>query len=209
LIADDHRVISYGIQLILKHLSSFYTFQFDEAGNGNEVLAFIKKTNYDLIILDINMPDTDLFGLVDNILANNADERILIYSSNSELLYAKRLYKQGIKGYLSKEAPAEEVNKAITQLLDGYTYISYTMKEHLLNDIKFNTKRIDNPFDALTNREIQIAQCLINGNSVAEIKTKLHLHSSSIGTYKSRIFEKLQISSLHELNKLAQINGFS
>ena len=207
--ADDHRVISYGIQLILKNLSSFFTFEFDEAVNGNEALKLVKANNYDLIILDINMPDTDLFSLVGDIIAHKQNNRILVYSTNSELLYAKRLYKLGVMGYLSKNSPASEVNNAITSMLDGYTYVSNTMKELLLHDVKFNNKNTDNPFDSLTNREIQVAQGFINGENINSITNRLNLHPSSVGTYKNRIFQKLQISSLFELSKLAEINGFT
>lgn len=209
LIADDHRVISYGIQLILKNLSSFFIFEFDEAITGNEALKLVKSNHYDLIILDINMPGTDLFNLVADILAHKQSNKILVYSTNSEILYAKRLYKLGVMGYLSKDSPATEVNNAITCVLDGYTYVSNTMKELLLNDVKFTNRNIDNPFDLLTNREIQVAQAFINGESINSITNRLHLHSSSVGTYKSRIFQKLQINSLYELSKLAEINGFT
>lgn len=207
LIVDDHRVIIFGIQLILKNLSSFYTFEFDEAINGAEAIVMVKKNSYDLIIMDINMPNTDLFALVADILAYRDSNKILIYSTNSELLYAKRLFNIGIKGYLSKAATATEINTAIQQVLEGYTYISTNMKEHLLSNLKTNSSIAENPFDILTNREIQIAQCFINGESIADIKAKLNIHSSSIGTYKSRIFQKLQINSLYELSKLAHING--
>ena len=209
LIADDHKIISYGIQLILKNLSSLLSFEFDEAINGNEAIKLVKTNLYDLIILDINMPETDFFKLVQDILANKQSNKILVYSNNSELLYAKRLYNLGVKGYLSKDAPAIEVNKAINNLLDGYTYVSNTMKEVLIKDVRFNIRNTGNPFEMLTNREIQVAQCFINGETINSIINMLNLHPSSVSTYKNRIFQKLQINSLFELRKLAEINGFT
>ena len=201
LIADDHVIVRAGLKTLIKELSPFAVF--DEAANGDQVIDLVKVNNYDLIILDINMPDTDSIALVSNLFAYKQHSRILVFSMNAETLYAKRFLKLGVLGYLDKESPAEEIRKAIGTVLNGASYMSENLKRYFYEDMM--AKRTDNPFEKLSNREIQIAKYLLQGYSYAEIKKTLNLHSSTIGTHKLRFFEKLNITNLFELRELAKI----
>jgi len=201
LIADDHVIVRAGLKTLIKELSPFAVF--DEAANGDQVIDLVKVNNYDLIILDINMPETDSIALVTNLFAYKQHSRILVFSMNAETLYAKRFLKLGVLGYLDKESPAEEIRKAIGTVLNGASYMSENLKRYFYEDMM--AKRTDNPFEKLSNREIQIAKYLLQGYSYAEIKKALNLHSSTIGTHKLRFFEKLNIRNLFELRELAKI----
>jgi DNA-binding NarL/FixJ family response regulator len=121
---------------------------------------------------------------------------------NSEELYAKRFIKLGVRGYLSKESRTEEIRKAITSVLNGEIYVSKKVRKDLSEDLK---KGADNPFHKLSDREMQTVKYLLHGYSLPEIKKILNIHSSTIGTYKTRIFEKLKIKSLGELSELAKM----
>jgi two-component system invasion response regulator UvrY len=201
LIADDHVIVRAGLKTLIKELSPFAVF--DEAGNGDQVADLVKMNDYDLIILDINMPETDSIALVSNLFVYKPAGRILIFSMNAETLYAKRFLKLGVLGYLDKESPAEEIRKAISTVLNGASYMSESLKRYFYEDMM--AKRTDNPFEKLSNREIQIAKYLLQGYSYAEIKKTLNLHSSTVGTHKLRFFEKLKIRNLFELRELAKI----
>src|SRR5580704_5615589 len=97
LIADDHSIVRSGLKLLIKEIQpSFIT---DEAVDGDEVISLARNNDYDLIILDVNMPDTDAISLVSNLVANNPTHKILIFSMNSEELYAKRYLRMGVRGY--------------------------------------------------------------------------------------------------------------
>jgi len=202
LIADDHTIVRSGIKLIIQDLLPSTVI--DEASNGDEVISYVKKNDYELIVLDINMPDTDSITLVTNLLAYRELSRILIYSMNSEDLYAKRFIKLGVLGYLNKESKAEEIRRAITSVLRGDIYISKKVKRDLNEDM-YSKKGADNPFEKLSDREIQTVKYLLHGYSLLEIKKILNIHSSTVGTYKTRIFEKLKIKTLRELDELARM----
>jgi len=203
LLADDHTIVRSGMKLIIQSLLPCTVI--DEASNGNDVLACVKKHEYELIVLDVNMPDTDSISLVTNLLAYKENCRILIYTMNPEELYAKRYIKLGVLGYLSKESNAEEIKKAITCILNGEVYVSKKIKNSLNEDLH-SKKGADNPFDKLSEREIQIAKYLLHGYSLLEIKGILNIHVSTVGTYKTRIYEKLKIKTLHDLDELARIH---
>jgi two-component system invasion response regulator UvrY len=201
LLADDHVVVRAGLKTLIKGLCPFAAF--DEAANGDQVIDLIKVQDYDMIVLDINMPDTDCIALACNILVYKEKSRVLIFSMNAETLYAKRFLKLGVLGYLDKESPATEILKAVEAVLNGSAYMSENLKRYFYEDVMAG--RTENPFDKLSNREIQIAKYLLHGYSYAAIKKALNLHSSTVGTHKLRLFEKLNIKNFFELRELAKL----
>ena len=201
LIADDHTIVRSGLQLVAREIIPSAVF--DEASDGDEVVVLIKKHEYDLIILDINMPDTDAITLISNILAYTEDSRILIFSMNSEELYAKRYLKMGVLGYITKDARASELRRAISSVLDGKVYMSPTLREHMQKHPK--SPPAENPFERLSDREMQIAKYFLLGYSYADIQKILNVHTSTIGTHKMRLFDKLNVKNLFDLNELAKL----
>jgi len=205
LIADDHSIVRKGIKVVINEFLPASIC--DEACNGDEVFSLVKKAAYNIIILDINMPYTDAITLITNLLVWQKEIRILIFSMNPEDLYAKRFLKLGVKGYLHKESNTEETKKAIQTVLAGKTYISARLNERLMTEMM--EKNTDNPFEKLSDREIEIVRYFLLGYSVADIKKTLHLHPSTIGTYKMRLFEKLNIKTFLELRELANLYQMS
>lgn len=202
LIADDHTIVRSGIKLIIQDLLPSTVI--DEASNGDEVISCVKKYDYEMIVLDINMPETDSITLVTNLFAYREQSKILIYSMNSEELYAKRFIKLGVLGYLNKESKSEEIRHAITCVLRGDYYISKKLKKDLSEDTH-SKKGGDNPFEKLSDREIQTVKYLLHGYSLRDIRRILNVHSSTVGTYKTRIFEKLKIRTVRDLGELARM----
>jgi DNA-binding NarL/FixJ family response regulator len=198
LVADDHSIVRAGIKVVINDILPFAEVQ--EACNGEEVMTKVRSADFDLIILDINMPNTDSFTLVANLVASREDCRILIFSMNSELLYAKRFLKLGALGYLHKESGDSEVKRAILNVIGGSIYVSQKVKDH------GGDSDAENPFEKLSDREIQIAKCFLAGYSPKEIRKMLNLHSSTIGTHKTRLFGKLNIKNLYDLAELAKIH---
>jgi two-component system invasion response regulator UvrY len=203
LIADDHFIIRTGLRLIIENFIP--QSKIEEADDGASCFEKIKKNNYDLLILDVNMPNTDSFGLVSNILALKPEMKILMFSMNDEEVYGKRFLKMGVMGYIKKDEHADEIKKAITTVLNNKKYISPGLSQILIEELHNNNP--ENPFDSLSPREFEIVQHLIRGESVTEICQKLTLHSSTVGTHKARIFEKLKCSNIIDLNALAKVHN--
>ena len=203
LLVDDHSVLRTGMKIIIESFLPHVTI--DEAEDGDSAFEKIKQNEYDLLILDVNMPNTDSFGFVSNILSFKPGAKILMFSMNDEEIYAKRYLKMGAMGYIKKDAPQDEIKKAITAVLNNKRYISAELNEKLLKDLhKGNT---ENPFDKLSPREFEIVQHLTSGESLSEICQKLKLHTSTVGTHKARIFEKLSCNNIIDLTKLAKVHN--
>ena len=203
LLVDDHSIVRTGMRLVIEDFLAHT--KIDEAENGATAFQQIKNHNYDLVVMDVNMPQTDSLGTLQTILAFKPSTKIIIFSMNAEEVYAKRYLSMGAMGYLRKDASNEEIKKAITTVLNNKRYISPELNEKLLSDLQTKNKS-ENPFDKLSPREFEIVQHLSQGDSVAEISHKLNLHTSTVGTHKARIFEKLQCHNIIDLTNLAKVH---
>ena len=200
LLADDHDITRSGLKFFIPSLVPDVTI--DEACDADSTLEKVNGSDYALIMLDVKMPGSDSFELLAKILCSKPGTRILMFSMYPEYAYAKRYLQLGAKGYISKDAPTEEIGNAITAVLDDKRYMSTSLKQSIGEEIIAENI---NPFDCLSAREFEIVQHLIKGTSLTEIQQALNLKSSTISTYKARIFEKLQCRNSIELVKLAEV----
>src|SRR4028119_1536739 len=120
IVADDHSIVRMGLKLMLE--GDYPNVTIDEAENGNDIVEKIKLFRYDLLILDFQMPNTDTFSIIGNLLARDEDLKILIYTMATEKIYGTKLLKAGARGFLSKEAPNTELLKAVKMVLRGELY---------------------------------------------------------------------------------------
>jgi two-component system, NarL family, invasion response regulator UvrY len=202
LLVDDHSIIRSGLRMLLA--SDMHQYSFEEAADGGTAMELLKVNEYALLVLDINIPGTDTFAMVENILSQQPGLKILIFSMNSENIYAKRFLKMGVKGYVRKDEPAEEIKSAVLTVLNNKRYISKTLGESLAREMF--EKRSDNPFDKLSPKQFEITQFLIQGKTISEICASMQLHSSTVSTQKNRIFEKLNVTNLVDLYALAKMH---
>jgi len=204
LIAEDHEIVRVGTVLILNEMYS--NVQIDETENFDRAVDLIARNKYDLVILDINIPGGDNINMISVVKLKQPNIKILIFSSYDEQIYAMRYFKAGANGYLAKDTNSSEIKKAITKVLSGGTYISEAAQVKLFESIvkKDNPK---NPIDTLSNREIEVMNLLIQGKSTSEISTILNLHIATVSTYKSRLFEKLEVNNVIDLATKAKIYG--
>lgn len=199
LLVDDHVVVRSGINGLLSEI--YKPCEVFEAYNTETATEKLKERSYDLIMMDIQMPNSDSLGLMEYIHVKYPDAKVLIFSMSAENIYAKRFFKAGAKGFLSKDSSLEEIKKAINLVLNNRKYISETLAEALA-DGSFHDSPA-NPFDKLSHREFEIASLLLAGSTVSEISKTLSLQTSTVGTHKARIFEKLGIENILDLKELA------
>ena len=200
LLADDHLIIRTGLKKVIEKYIAHCLI--DEASDGNTAFLKIKEKEYHLIILDVNMPGTDSFDLVRDIIAFKPEAQILMFSMNAEEIYAKRYLQLGVKGYLSKASSEGEIKHALDNVISGKRYLSPSLTQSLMEDVV--DEKSKNPFDDLSAKEFQIIQHLIRGESLSEISKSFKLHTSTVATHKTRIFGKLKCKNIIEINQLAR-----
>jgi DNA-binding NarL/FixJ family response regulator len=197
LIADDHGIVRLGLSLMIKKLRPQASI--DEVDNYQKVLETIKKNAYDLIILDINMPNGSFQETLEIIKIKCPKTKVMVFSSQDENLYAIRYLKMGADGFLHKLAPEEDIKKALEKMLYKGSYVSEEVKDAMVFNTLNRNVPLDNPLEILSDREIEIAEQLMKGIPLKDISNELNLHSSTVSTYKTRIFKKLDIQSVPEL----------
>jgi two-component system invasion response regulator UvrY len=196
LLADDHSIIRSALRIIIEN--NIPGSVVEETIDADLVLEKIMENNYDLLILDINMPGINSVELINKIFSFNADVRIVIFSMNPTVPFEKIYLQLGAKGYLSKTFSHDEIITALHTVLAGGIYRSYPAET---GDTKSSPA---NPFELLSPREFEIMQHLLHGKGVKEIYSQSGLAASTISTYKARIHAKLGTKNIMELISLAK-----
>ncbi|MDQ0593947.1 DNA-binding NarL/FixJ family response regulator [Chryseobacterium ginsenosidimutans] len=193
LIADDHDIVLVGTSIILE--SRIPDVLIDTAEDYPKAMEKIFQKKYDLVILDINMPESKNKKMITEIKAADPDIKILIFSAYEEEI-AVQYIKEGANGYISKLSKSDEISDAVKKIFsDGYYYpaniIDQLFQESPLDSIK-----------NLSAREYEIFILMVNGNGNLEISNKMGIQMPTISTYKKRIHTKLKTSNLADLIKL-------
>jgi two-component system, NarL family, invasion response regulator UvrY len=208
-LCDDHSIIRRGLKYLVT--SHFYDYTIDEFNSIAETLTYLKKNTPSFAIFDLQLSDGNMIEALPNITTLYPKMDILIYSMSNEIIYGKRVLQMGAKGFLNKDADEEEVLRALQMFLSGENYISRSLNNLLINDLrktKTKTKTNENPFTSLSNREVEVTHHLLFGKGVKEISNKMNLHANTIVTYKNRVFEKLSIHNIIDLTNLAKLYNF-
>ncbi|MFS4474730.1 response regulator [Chryseobacterium sp. T20] len=201
-VADDHGIVRMGLIQTIKRFRPDAIIS--EVEDYKSLYNLILKEEFDLAIMDVNMPNGTVQEAIDYIKIHQPALKTLIFSSQDEELYGMRYLKMGAGGYLSKLSSTEVIETALTAMLSKGRYVSENIKEAILLE-SLNGSVKNSPFEALSDRELQIANKLAEGLPLKEISNQLNLHSSTISTYKIRLFEKLKIRSIPELVEILRL----
>ena len=199
LLADDHTIVRAGLKEILADTGDMSVA--GEAGSGAEVLARIREQDYEVLVLDMSMPGRSGIELIKQVKGEKPKLRILVLSMHSEAQYAVRALKAGASGYLTKDSAADRLVAAIRRIAAGGAFVSPETAERLALD--FNRPSDALPHTLLSDREFQVFQMIIAGNTVTEIAVQLSLSVKTVSTHKTRIMEKMNLSNPAELVRYA------
>lgn len=176
----------------------------DEVETGNEALRKVVNDSYDMLILNLDLPNTNMLGLINKLRLLNQDLPILIYSLELEYIFIKRYLTSGVNGYcFFKNGDVTEILNAIVRISKGKWYISQEMIELIVEKALYSTK-LDR-FDNLDEQEFEIFTHLIKGISVANIAKIMGVHLPTVSVYKTRILDKLRITNLLELKNVIKM----
>jgi DNA-binding NarL/FixJ family response regulator len=199
LLAEDHSIVIKGMRLIFE--TEFAGYQLEVAKSISCLTSMLKAEQYGIAIIDLQLEDGNTTNLIADILRGYPDLNILVFTANPEELYAQRLYRAGIKGYLNKQTEDREIIVALHLIMEGKTYVSEPFRNYLLS--RSHNDKYDNPFQRLTIREMEVVYLLIQGKRPSEICRDLDIKPSTTATYKMKIFNKLNVNNTYELKELA------
>ncbi len=197
LLADDHAVVRSGIRNYLE--ASGTIGEVGEAATGADVLASVRERDWDVVLLDISLPDLDGLEVLKRIKRERANMPVLIFSMHDEDEFAVRAFEAGASGYLSKDSAPAQIMNAIQTVAGGASYVSPALTERLLAGTMSGGKRV--PHDARSRREKEVLLMLSRGVSLTRIGDQLHLSVKTVSTYRARVLEKLNLFSNAELTR--------
>lgn len=199
LIADDHEVVRRGLKDLLA--DEFAQLQIGEARTAPETLALAQSQEWDIVLLDLNMPGRSGLEVLADLKRLHPLRPVLVLSAFPEEEYAVCALKLGASGYLTKQSASDELLAAIRKSLAGGKYITGSLAEKLAAHLSGEAPNA--PHEALSNRELQVLRLIASGRTVKEIAGELSLSEKTIGTYRARISEKLRLSTNVELTRYA------
>jgi two-component system, NarL family, invasion response regulator UvrY len=195
LIADDHPVVRQGLRQMLQAEADLNVV--GEAKNGHEVVDISKKVEWDVAVLDYNMPGRTGLELVKELKQRHPGRPVLILSMYPEERYALRALKAGAAGYITKESAPGELVTAIRKVAKGGRYVSETLGERLAQEVAGEG---DGPVhERLSDREYQIMWMIASGKTVGDVAEQLFLSPNTVSTYRARILRKMSMKSNAEL----------
>ena len=191
LVVDDHAVVREGLKRILEEQDDCVVAA--EASNVPEACAWLRKRSFDLVLLDLSLPQRNGLELLKMIKKDTPRLPVLVLSAYGEDHYAVRALKDGADGYLNKESAAESLIAAVRKVASGGKFLTATLAERLALEIGTQ----DNAFlhESLSHRELSVLKLIARGNSLKSIAAQFHISAKTVTTYRARIMEKTGLAS--------------
>jgi DNA-binding NarL/FixJ family response regulator len=199
LLADDHAIIRNGLEILLFSIGKKFTF--NHASNKSEIFEKLQENTIDLIVLDLNFEEGNAMTWIKEIKIAFPEIKIIIFSSFDETVYKNRVLSLGANAFISKLSMPEEIILAFEQTLYDNEIALIGKKSN-----KSNKSNKSSLLHVLSNREMEIALLMVKGVANLEISNKLNLRKSTVSTYKQRIYDKLNVSSVADLIETFKAN---
>lgn len=208
LLVDDHAIVRQGVrQLLLNH---GVAREVVEAETGAQALASLDGGPFDIILLDISLPDMNGVEVLKRAKRRAPHAPVMMFSMYREDQYAVRSLKAGAAGYLSKTVTAAQMIEAIRQVAAGRKYVSPALAEALADYVSFDSDQL--PHEKLSDREYQTLCMLASGKRLTDIAHALSLSVKTVSVYRARLLEKMKLRNNAELtfyvmsNRLVDLN---
>ncbi len=205
LIADDHAVTRAGYKQFLEADPTIT--EVGEAASGTETLDALRRQKWDLLLMDIHMPDRSGLDILKNVISGFPDLRVLMMSGLPEEQYARNVLRAGASGYLPKDGSPQELLRAVRLVLNGRRYVSAALAESMAADLDLSGDQTSPLHTTLSTREFQIFCKLAAGMAANDIAKELSLSVKTVSTYRARVLEKMGFKTNADITTYALRNG--
>lgn len=202
-LVDDHELVRTGIKRLLEDVRGLKVV--GEADSGETAVSWCRSNDTDIVLMDMNMPGIGGIEATRRILRLNPDIKVIVISIHGEEPYPTKVMQAGAAGYLTKSAAPLEMINAIRQVKSGQRYLSPEIAQQMALS-QFRPAE-ENPFQTLSDRELQIMMMITTGQKVNDISEQLSLSPKTVNSYRYRLFTKLEVRGDVELTHLAIRHG--
>ena len=199
LIADDHAIVRQGLKQVLQE--EFDQATIGEVSTGHDVVKEVQTQPWQILILDIHLPDKNGVDVLKEVKVIKPDLPIVVLSLSPEDQYGIRVLRAGGSAYLTKESAPEELVSAIKKVLAGGRYVSPSLAEQLADSVAPNAQIPSHHI--LSDRELEVLRYIASGKTVTDISDTLALSVKTISTYRARLLEKLRLKTTADLVRYA------
>ncbi|MDR3410098.1 MAG: response regulator transcription factor [Formivibrio sp.] len=199
LIAEDHTLVREGIKQLLALAPDIAVA--GEACNGDVLLDFLRSQTCDLVLLDMTMPGPHGIEMIKRIAAMSPAPRVLVLTMHNETQIASRALKAGASGFATKDSDPTMLLAAIRKVAAGGRYIDPAIADRMVFEIGLGGDRASH--ETLSEREFQIFEMLVNGQSVTDIADHLNISAKTVSTHKIRLMQKMTANSVADLVRYA------
>jgi DNA-binding NarL/FixJ family response regulator len=203
LIIDDHKIVRGGLRRIIEE--HYPGSEAQEAGTSQEALEFAYGQTWDLVLLDLNIPGRSGLEVLEEIKRVTPATPVLVISGYPEAEFAMRAFKLRASGYLTKVEVADELGAAMKKALAGSLYVTPSLAEFLAGALAGAATEL--PHESLSSREFQVLCLIARGRTLKEVAAELTLSEKTVSTYRTRISEKMKLSTNVELARYALQHG--
>lgn len=200
LIADNHPVVRLGIRQVLESSSDIEIIA--DVSTTTELFAALGKVSPDVVILEMDIPEINGIATLRKMKLEFPDIKTLMYSGQSEDVYALSTIRAGAYGYLSKTADLDYIISAVRKVSDGNMFITNELAQRLAFDE--GTQKPRRFFRKLSSREVEVLKLLASGKRNKEVAEGLNLNEKTVSTYKARLMKKLNVDNLVDLLQQAK-----
>ena len=199
-IADNHPIVRLGIRNVLSTASDIELI--DDVGTTTELFQSLKKSTPDVVLLELDIPEINGIATIRKIKQEFPEVKVLIYSGQSEDVYALSTIRAGAFGYLSKTADLDYIITALRKVNEGKMFITNELAQRLAFDE--GTQKPRRFFRKLSTREVEVLKMLASGKRNKEVAQGLNLNEKTVSTYKARLMKKLNVDNLVDLLQQAK-----
>lgn len=195
LMVDDHTIVREGLKRVLNPIA--HEWAITEASTGFQALECLRRQPFNLAIVDLSMPGMSGLDLIRRIKSEFPDVAVLVLSMHGEEQYAMRSFKAGANGYVTKDSAATELVTAVRKVASGGSYVTASLAERVVQQL--SGAQPEPQLADLTDRELEVLRRIVAGQRLTDIADALHLSVKTVSTHKTRIQDKLQLSSMAAL----------
>jgi DNA-binding NarL/FixJ family response regulator len=203
MLVDDHPIVRRGVSDILA--GAFPQATIEQVGSGADALALARSESWDIVILDLTLPDGSGLDVLKRIRELQPRLPVLILSMHTADQFARRAIAAGASGYLTKDTADEELVAAVTRLMRGGKYFGPQVLEHVV--VGMHAGGEERPHERLSDREYQVLRMIGSGQTVSEIAPKLGVSVKTVSTYRARMLDKMNMRTNAELTHYVVRHG--
>ena len=200
LIADNHPIVRLGVKSVLESATDFQVV--DDVATTSELFERLKSVSPDVVLLEMDIPEINGIATLRKIKQEHPDIKVLIYSGQSEDVYALSTIRAGAFGYLSKTADPDYILAAVRKVSEGNMFITNELAQRLAFDE--GTQKPRKFFRKLSTREVEVLKLLASGKRNKDVAQGLNLNEKTVSTYKARLMKKLNVDNMVDLLQQAK-----